>query len=795
MFRNRSRSRSPVRENYDELIPFQDLNRDTSENYDADDTEQLNGNTAKNNKFVESKKRISLAVFITLIIIIIFTILIISKSSSSSNQTYSKDDVCLTESCVIRASTILKSLDSNVNPCEDFYAFSCNNWKKEFPVTEDVVKRSAFTYIQEKTKLKVKTILESDYPIELDRNLTNDELSFDKNLFRNIKNFYESCLNKPKIDSVGLSEMLQLIKKLISFWTEQEVTEPNFKEKFTEVLAALHNLGIYVLFHQGVSVDSKNSDQYVIRISPSRFYLPTKDYYNVEKFTSVYKKNLETFFKLILPNIPDIKKNNSEEATAAAENVVAFETELSKYTLKREEIKSPAERYNVYLLEDLKNLTDFISWELYFEKLYPQEELKKFINKNTRIIVEQPKYMMGLDTVLKSASIEATQLEFLWNISFYFFEVLPDNVKDTFKELNEALGYQGKKPPPRFESCLSLLQDIGAGEAVSGWFLLDYFPPGSKEEASKLIEYIKQSYTLRFPLVEWFDSSTMSEALKKIEKLKSKVGYPEYIKSPKELEKVYKVNEFGPFEKDSLFKNYLVALNYMSNKEKRLLLKSVDKNEWAMIPLEVNAYYSPNFNEIVFPAGILQPPFYSASDPDYLSFGSYGFIIGHELSHAFDSSGKMYNAEGELKEWWSPNSVLEYDKRKSCFIEQFNNYKMEINQQNYSMNGQLTLNENLADSAGIARAWESWQLKVKNENNFNKVNFGLPGLLKYTPEQLFFISFGNLWCTNSNEESLINQIENDVHAVTKFRVNGALSNSENFSKAFKCAKNSKMNPE
>ncbi|OUM65176.1 hypothetical protein PIROE2DRAFT_23940, partial [Piromyces sp. E2] len=313
----------------------------------------------------------------------------------------------------------------------------------------------------------------------------------------------------------------------------------------------------------------------------------------------------------------------------------------------------------------------------------------------------------------------------------------------------------------------------------------------------KLIEYIKQSMMNRIPEMEWLDDETIEYAFKKIASMNETVAYQDDIMNVEILYNKYK--EMGINEDD--FLNNIINYYKYKNKEnlKNIIPGYINPLDIGFSPQVINAAYTFRTNSFSIPAGILQPPFFSSGIPDYINYGGIGSVIGHELTHAFDNNGKDFDMFGDYNNWWSENDREEYENLSQCFVNQYNKFFIPIEPRNYYVNGEKTLNENLADNGGLARAYESWKYSLKEDpETVKKQNQQLPGLTKYTPDQLFYISYGRLWCYNvyTNDYGLMRYLfDSDPHAPGIARVNGVVSNSKQFAKAFNCPVNSKMNPE
>jgi len=327
------------------------------------------------------------------------------------------------------------------------------------------------------------------------------------------------------------------------------------------------------------------------------------------------------------------------------------------------------------------------------------------------------------------------------------------------------------------------------------YYVEKYFTQNKKEYAEKLIEYIKTSMVNRIQQMEWLDQPTIEYAYKKVANMTEIIGYPEIIFNPKFIYELYEDIKIT----DNNYFNNIVSFSIYANNFllKAAVLSKEDIQVLASAPQNTNAIYMSHLNKIIILAAILQPPMFSAGIPDYINYGGIGSVIGHELTHAFDNTGKKYDMKGDLNNWWTDDDQMQYEDLTKCFINQYNKFQIKDSQGNiHHIDGETTLDENLSDNGGLARAYESWKLSLMEDpETVKKENKQLPGLTEYTNDQLFFISYANMWCESVyNDKSIIEKALKDVHSRGFARVNGVLANSKEFAKAFNCPLNSKMNP-
>eukprot|EP00833_Pecoramyces_ruminatium_P008410 jgi/Orpsp1_1/1182442/evm.model.c7180000081279.1 len=369
-----------------------------------------------------------------------------------------------------------------------------------------------------------------------------------------------------------------------------------------------------------------------------------------------------------------------------------------------------------------------------------------------------------------------------------YIPYLSKDIRQPMKEFDDYLNGETAESPVE-ERCTEFINNT-MGMAVSKYYIKKYYDGNIKESNEKIIENIKEAMINRIPNMSWLDESTSAYAINKIKNISNHIGYPDYVMQPKKLYDLYEGLETVP---DDYFTNILNLNTYSYQYTFKKLVEKVDKDKWAMNPHEVNAYYRPTANSINFPAGIFQPPYYSPNVPDYLTYGGIGAVIGHELLHSLDDSGKQFDEHGDLHKWWDESTESKFKELTQCFIEQYDSYYID---EEDHVNGKLTLNENLADNGGVARAFEAWELsKSKNPEKAKENNKKLPGLTEFTPEQLFFISFGQDWCSKMRPGYAKQIVKTNEHSPANFRVIGVISNSEQFAKTFNCPANTKMNPD
>ncbi|KAI8140406.1 hypothetical protein BJV82DRAFT_520444 [Fennellomyces sp. T-0311] len=411
------------------------------------------------------------------------------------------------------------------------------------------------------------------------------------------------------------------------------------------------------------------------------------------------------------------------------------------------------------------------------------------------MILTSPRYIQELSTlVLDNSTRHTIRSYLLWRIIDEYAPALDEEIREPLKRLTDKLSGTGPKTEiPRWEVCLDQVDDA-LGFMVGRYFVLQTFNERTKAHADEFVESIKDSFINRLSELTWIDNTTHQGAMAKVELLMSKIGYPTRqpnVMSPASLSDYY--SDLA-IDSGDYFGNYMRSRQWLALKDWQQLGKPSDKYKWQMTPQVVNAY-STFYNEIVFPAGIMQPPYFSGDFPDYLNYGGIGAVVGHELTHQFDNDGRHYDGKGQLREWWTKETLEAFEEKTKCFVNQYGNFTMEDPDGNkIHVNGQLTLGENVADNGGIRQSYIAWKKRYEQDKS-GKSNMMLPGLDNITPEQLFFINYGRIWCGKATKAQDKQSILTDEHSPPKWRVMGALQNSKYFSEVFKCPSGSPMNPE
>ncbi|CAB0034664.1 unnamed protein product, partial [Trichogramma brassicae] len=465
------------------------------------------------------------------------------------------------------------------------------------------------------------------------------------------------------------------------------------------------------------------------------------------------------------------------------QNIIDFETKIAEITTPQEERRDEEKMYNLMTLQELQEKAPFFSWLKYFQNA--TSLLNKTISNQMKVVVYAPDYLRKLTELVrdyKKTDEKKTILNdyLVWQTVRTLTSCLSKPFRDAYKGLRKALiGSEGHEEQWRF--CVNDANNV-MGFAIGAMFVREVFHGKSKPMAEEMINEIRSAFTKNLKNLDWMDAETRKSAEQKANAITDMIGFPDFILNPSEIDDGFKNLQINPNE---YFMNNIRINVFTLKKNLEKLDQPVNKTSWIMTPPTVNAYYTPTKNQIVFPAGILQSPFFDMKNPSSLNFGGMGVVMGHELTHAFDDLGREYDLNGNLHQWWNNATIDRFKNRTECFVDQYHNYEIEGRR----VNGRQTLGENIADNGGLKAAYHAYLAKHKNMDDL----LSLPGL-DLSHEQLFFVNFAQVWCSAATTEAVSLQIEKDSHCPAKYRVIGPLSNLEEFSREFNCPKGSRMNP-
>ncbi|GAA5903499.1 CCR4-NOT core ubiquitin-protein ligase subunit MOT2 [Sporobolomyces salmoneus] len=713
-----------------------------------------------------------------------------------------KDELCLTPDCTLTSAGLLSRLDTNVDPCEDFYNFANGGWLADNPIPEGSAQYGTFQAISDRNQKIILSILESP----IDKSLSKS----DQHNLENLKNFWSSCNSEDTLDKAGSKPLFTELNTVIKIW-RGETVQPEFsiqgqesdyvsqgekqkwdkktqRQRLTNALAFLHSRGIDALFSAYPEGDvGKNPKMNSLWLSQAGLSLPSRDYYDDKKTVTDLQQVVET----VLAEIYGARKEKSLNAKDLAKGVINLEKKLAAVSLDVVHLDDPIATYNPYHSSALQQLFPSISFPDYFATFFPRPRYPD------PVIVTAPTFFANLTQILDDVAPDVLEAYFAFQTAEALGPLLGSK-EPIRKELdafsNRLVGLPADAKKPRKEYCLDQVSE-NYGFLVGRYFVQRAFPGRSREYAEEVIGAVIQAFRDRLPGLSWLDDVTREKAREKVDAISHKIGYPTEnpdVEDAASVERYYSIKE--PIQSDEFFDN--VLRSRVADERRDWVKVGRERGaEFDMPPALVNAYYDPSLNEIVFPAGILQKPFFAVEWPEYLVFGAFGSVAGHELSHSLDQAGRLYDKDGKLTDWWTNTTNARFEERTKCFVEQYSNYTvLGPDGKQHHVNGKFTDGEDTADAGGLAQTWKAWKTRKESDPHGKKYNnLNLPGLGEYSQEQLFFIAFAQGWARAMTPAEAQRRIRIDPHSPTQFRVRGPLSNNEEFAKAFNCPVGSPMN--
>ncbi|XP_017869943.1 PREDICTED: endothelin-converting enzyme 1 isoform X2 [Drosophila arizonae] len=729
----------------------------------------------------KTEKWLLITTFVMTIVILTLLTMILSNSSDNTNhvvhvQPHKKDCLtadelpCLNEHCIFASSEILKSIDASIDPCDDFYGYACNQWIKNNPIPEGKSTWGTFGKLEQMNQLIIRNVLEK--PAK----------TFKSEAERKAKVYYESCLDVDEhMEKLGAKPMIDLLKQ-IGGWN---VTQTGFNVtnwKLGNTLKILHNkYNFNCLFGWAIGEDDKNSTRHVIQIDQGGLTLPTADYYNNK--TDIHRKVLSEYIEY-MTKVCVLLGANETTARIQMEAVINFEKKLANITIPMEDRRNEEAMYHPMKLKDLIKLAPFLNWTDHFDNAL--QMVNRRVTDEEIVVVYAPDFLKNLSNIIlnmqKTDAGKITLNNYLiWQAVRTLTSCLSKPFRDAYKGVRKALmGSDGGEEVWRY--CVSDTNNV-IGFAVGAIFVRQAFHGVSKPAAEQMIGEIREAFKMNLQNLSWVDKQTRERAIEKANEISDMIGFPDYILNSEELDKKY---EELNITANAYFENNIQVAIYNLKSNLKRLDQPVNKTNWGMTPQTVNAYYTPTKNQIVFPAGILQTPFFDINNPKSLNFGAMGVVMGHELTHAFDDQGREYDKFGNINRWWDAKSIERFNEKAECIANQYSGYKLN----GRNLNGKQTLGENIADNGGLKAAYHAY-MKTKLDKNADVLK--LPGL-NLTHPQLFFVSFAQVWCSSTTDETNLLQMEKDPHSPSQFRVIGTLSNMKEFADVFNCKADTRMNP-
>lgn len=630
----------------------------------------------------------------------------------------------------------IDNIDKSVDPCVDFYQFACGNWMKSNPIPSDRADWVSFEEVDEHNLNVLHKILEKAGANDPKRSP----------VMQKIGDFYASCMDEKKVNELGYHPVEPELKQIARIKNKKEMMELIAREAL---------VGPNPIFGFYASPDLHDADMTVADIDQSGLTLPDRDYYLKDDAPTV---DIRKAYVEHIANLFTMTGQLRERATKNAETVLKIETELAKASMDRTQRRDPKNVDHKMALADIENVAPNFHLDSYFAVTRTPE----FKDLN----VGNPDFFKAVNKLIDSIPLEDWKVYMSWRVLYGAANWLSDDfVQENFRFGSKLFGQ--KELPARWKRCVGKT-DGELGEALGQPFVDETFGVEGKQRMLKMVDALEHALHDDITTLPWMTDETRKQALVKLAAIRNKIGYPEKWRDYSQLNIV----------RGDLLGNIQRAEGFESNRQLQKIGKPVDKLEWGMTPPTVNAYYSSSYNEIVFPAGILQPPFFDRSMDDAINMGGIGVVIGHELTHGFDDQGRKFDPKGNLRDWWTPQDAQEFEKRATCVADEYSGFTATGD---VKLNGRLTLGENTADNGGARIGLMALHdLMAENHEDPNKLVDG------FTPDQRFFLGFGRVWCENITPEMSRVYARSDPHSPGHWRVDGVVQNMPEFQKAFGC---------
>lgn len=632
-------------------------------------------------------------------------------------------------------------LDESVTPCDNFFQYTAGNWIKNNPIPETESRWGSFNELIEENNTRVKGLLDS----------IAKETDFNKGSYQQlVGDFFKSGMDSNAVESAGMTGLEDVFAK---------VNAVSNLDDYLALNAEFKKMGISHPWGSYVGVDEKNSGKHLFQLAQSGLGMPDRDYYLKDDSLS---QSIQSKYREHVSKMLGLSGYENERANAAANAIYAFEKQLAEVAMSRVDRRSPENTYNKMSYQQIVDLAPDLKFNNFFEA--------NNIKFDTAV-VNQPDYIKAINNIITSTDLNTLKDYAYWKVVDEYAAYLSSAfVNQNFEFFSKTLR-GSQKIRPRWKRVLGTING-GLGEPLGHLYVDRYFPESSKVDIKNMVEDLREAYKGRIMQLDWMGEETKEKAIEKLEGFTYKIGYPDNWKTFEGLE----------ISADNYLQNVMNLNAYQVQENLDKLNEEVDRSEWFMPAHIVNAYYNPANNEVVFPAGILQPPFYDPNAEAAINYGGIGGVIGHEFSHGFDDEGSKYNMEGNLDDWWTEDDRSRFEEKTKSLAAQYSSYEPL---EGVFVNGDLTLGENIADLGGLTLAYHAYKNSLEN----GREEMTIEG---FTWQQRVFLGWAQVWQTNQTDAYLINQVTTDPHSPAMYRVNGTVSNMDEFKEAWGCSSDNAM---
>lgn len=635
----------------------------------------------------------------------------------------------------------ITSLDRKADPCGNFYQFACGGWMAANPIPADVSRWGRFDALQEQNRNVLKTILETAAKESSSRSAREQKIG----------DFYASCMDEPQLERKSMDTLQRDVNRIAVI---------NNKSDLPALMSTMYKMGVWYFFSFTSEQDAKNAGQMIAGLDQGGLGLPDRDYYSKTDAKSVetrekYLEHVQKMFQLL--------GQDAAKAKQSAAQVMAIETALADGSLDRVSRRDPEKIYHKTTIDDLKKLAPSFDWSAYMAGVGAP--------KVATLNIEVPAFITAFNKTLDAQSLDAIKNYMTWHLVNSNQVGLSAAIRQEHFNFYDKYLRGSKEMRPRWKVCVDTT-DAMLPDALGQEFIAKTLGAEGIKRTADMVNAIEAALERDIKTLDWMTPDTKTKAVEKLHKIANKIGNQAKWQDYKDV----------AVRRDDFYGNAARASQHEAARELAKIGKKVDKSEWHMSQPTVNAYYDPQNNDINFPAGILQPPFYNNKADDAINFGGIGAVIGHELTHGFDDEGRQFDGNGNLKDWWTPADAKAFDERASCVVNEYGGFSPL---EGVNLNGKLTLGENTADNGGLRIAYMALMDQIEKKPAPEKID-------GFTAEQRFFLGWAQVWCQNVTSEQLRLRAQTDPHSPGEFRVNGVVRNMPEFGKAFSCGPTATM---